>query len=80
MDSLFCGKATAVETCHRHVSKSRLSNPPSKYPYQQKEDILMDVFFLLVGEGGFEPPKALLTDLQSAPFGLSGIPPYSISC
>ncbi len=24
---LFCGKATAVETCHRHVSKSRLSNP-----------------------------------------------------
>ena len=31
-----------------------------------------------MGEGGFEPPKALLTDLQSAPFGHSGIPPYSI--
>ena len=29
----------------------------------------------LVGEGGFEPPKALPTDLQSAPFGHSGIPP-----
>ena len=29
----------------------------------------------MVGEGGFEPPKALLTDLQSAPFGHSGIPP-----
>ena len=29
-----------------------------------------------MGEGGFEPPKALLTDLQSAPFGHSGIPPY----
>ena len=28
-----------------------------------------------MGEGGFEPPKALLTDLQSAPFGHSGIPP-----
>ena len=25
--------------------------------------------------GGFEPPKALLTDLQSAPFGRSGTPP-----
>ena len=25
--------------------------------------------------GGFEPPKALLTDLQSAPFGHSGIHP-----
>lgn len=24
---------------------------------------------------GFEPSKALLTDLQSAPFGHSGIPP-----
>ena len=25
--------------------------------------------------GGFEPPKAQLTDLQSAPFGHSGLPP-----
>ena len=33
---------------------------------------------LLVGEGGFEPPKSLTTDLQSAPFGHSGIPPYSL--
>ena len=32
----------------------------------------------VVGEGGFEPPKALLTDLQSAPFGHSGIPPYEL--
>ena len=31
-----------------------------------------------MGEGGFEPPKALLTDLQSAPFGHSGIPPYEV--
>ena len=31
----------------------------------------------LVGEGGFEPPKSSTTDLQSAPFGHSGIPPYS---
>ena len=32
----------------------------------------------LVGEGGFEPPKSLTTDLQSAPFGHSGILPYLI--
>ena len=25
VDSLCCGKATVVETCHRHVSKSRRS-------------------------------------------------------
>ena len=31
----------------------------------------------LVGEGGFEPPKAMPADLQSVPFGHSGILPYS---
>ena len=31
-----------------------------------------------VGEGGFEPPKALPADLQSVPFDHSGIPPYSV--
>ena len=36
--------------------------------------------FLLVGEGGFEPPKSLTADLQSVPFGHSGIPPYSLCC
>ncbi len=33
----------------------------------------------LVGEGGFEPPKSVTTDLQSAPFGHSGTLPYSIA-
>ena len=32
----------------------------------------------VVGDGGFEPPKSLTTDLQSAPFGHSGILPYLI--
>ena len=31
--------------------------------------------FFLVGEDGFEPSKALPADLQSVPFGHSGIPP-----
>ncbi len=30
----------------------------------------------MVEGGGFEPPKAEPTDLQSAPFGRSGTPPY----
>ena len=35
----------------------------------------------MVGEGGFGPPKSLTTDLQSAPFGRSGTPPYEVkSC
>ena len=33
--------------------------------------------FLLVGEDGFEPSKSVTTDLQSAPFGRSGILPYT---
>ncbi len=35
--------------------------------------------FDLVGEGGFEPPKAEPPDLQSGPFGHSGIPPVEPS-
>ena len=31
-----------------------------------------------MGDGGFEPPKALPADLQSVPFGHSGNPPYSL--
>ena len=30
----------------------------------------------LVGEGGFEPPKSVTTDLQSVPFGRSGTLPH----
>ena len=33
---------------------------------------------IMVGEGGFEPPKSLTTDLQSAPFGHSGTLPYYV--
>ena len=29
----------------------------------------------MVEGGGFEPPKSTTTDLQSVPFGRSGIPP-----
>ena len=34
----------------------------------------------VVGESGFEPPKSLTTDLQSAPFGRSGTPPDKLVC
>ena len=33
---------------------------------------------VLVGEGGFEPPKLKAADLQSVPFGHSGTLPYDI--
>ena len=31
-----------------------------------------------MGGGGFEPPKQFAADLQSVPFGHSGIRPYEI--
>ena len=34
--------------------------------------------FVMVGAGGFGPPKSETTDLQSAPFGHSGTLPYSV--
>ena len=34
----------------------------------------------MVGRGGFEPPKSVTTDLQSVPFGRSGIFPYIFKC
>ncbi len=64
VDSLFCGKATAVATVHRTVAKSPLSNPPSKCPNAEKRAAARRLVFL-VGEGGFEPPKAVPADLQS---------------
>ena len=38
----------------------------------------MRLLILLVGEGGFEPPKLKAADLQSVPFGHSGTLPYLI--
>ena len=45
------------------------------YLFWNVDKTISHLYSLGVGEGGFEPPKALLTDLQSAPFGHSGIPP-----
>ena len=47
------------------------------FPHQQERPLEQQAL-LLVGEGGFGPPKSETTDLQSAPFGHSGIPPYSV--
>ena len=51
-----------------------------KFSKQQKRKTVTPdgVTVFLVEEGGFEPPKSVTTDLQSAPFGRSGTPPYLI--
>ena len=43
-------------------------------PMNNKNRIIRSGFFM--GRGGFEPPKQVAADLQSVPFGHSGICPF----
>ena len=47
----------------------------SSYRNHKKIPVLSYEDFFVVVEGGFEPPKSVTTDLQSAPFGRSGTLP-----
>ena len=51
-------------TTHGILSPGRLPVPPLRHNKINR-----------MGDGGFEPPKALPADLQSVPFGHSGNPP-----
>ena len=57
--------------CGPHRLCRRCAN---SYPTNKNTDRL-GRYFYLVGEAGFGPAKSVTTDLQSAPFGRSGIPP-----
>jgi hypothetical protein len=60
------------------LSYSRISNPKIQKP-NSKKNLGFDVWnleLLSVGRAGFEPTKASPIDLQSTPFGHSGISPY----
>ena len=77
------GIAYAVQAClrkaerqHRTVVQAHSAlavGKKSALPQTKKASVCL---LLLVGRGGFEPPKSVTTDLQSAPFGHSGIFPY----
>ena len=68
--SLFTGKS-------RKEREERKDKNEERKRTKRKSHTVCD-FFFLVGDGGFEPPKALPADLQSVPFGHSGNPPYEI--
>ena len=58
------GLEPASTYVHMNLNHARLPIPP----FPQK----------MVGRGGFEPPKRVAADLQSAPFGHSGTYPYDV--
>lgn len=59
-------------TFQNYITNFSITGKNKKSP----EPAWVQGIFILVGEGGFEPPKPVATDLQSAPFDRSGIPPY----
>ena len=53
---------------HMNLNHARLPIPPFPQMHSSKKNAV-------VGRGGFEPPKSVTADLQSAPFGHSGTYP-----
>ena len=60
------------ENIFSKVIKINYIKPKNKKP---SKILKISRVFLMVGEGGFGPPKSKTTDLQSAPFGRSGTLP-----
>ena len=74
-----CGRAAALFIDASMLRPARRSRGEmifrAKHKKSSRTDTVRDD---VVGEGGFEPPKSLTADLQSVPFGHSGIPPYEL--
>ena len=66
---------------HLNPLRNTTLGPPKsndREPQKNNPPLLVNWTFEKVGEDGFEPPKALPTDLQSAPFGHSGTLPICL--
>ena len=74
------GPVCPAEECALSVRADRAARPyrRSTQRRQKGKQHSQSKCCFLVGDGGFEPPKALPADLQSVPFGHSGNPPYTI--
>ena len=59
------------------LSKSELIRAVSEKKKRSRDFHRNSLIIKVVVGDGFEPSKAVLADLQSAPFGRSGIPPKS---
>ena len=74
---LHTSRGTAL-LCHRHLIHYRA--PRSHLHIKSKKETGHTVWFLFFwGKVDTNHRSDATTDLQSAPFGLSGIPPYSIN-
>ena len=62
--------------CGSNLRSRSFSSFPMGNMKQSALTMKSGVFVMVVGEG-FEPSKSMTADLQSAPFGRSGIPPLA---
>ncbi len=62
-----------VFSCSRLLTVNRRGT--HKKTQDTVKTIALTLYLVLVGRGGFEPPKSKTSDLQSDPFGRSGICP-----
>ena len=74
MFAIMCRQAHIIRRS-RHHRRSQHHLPQANIIQKTHLCHKTKVRFLLVGDGGFGPAKSVTTDLQSAPFGRSGIPP-----
>ena len=75
MEDSISRKQVELDLYRGQAVKQRHELFPSKCANKQEKTAKAFTLTVLVGEGGFEPPKALPADLQSVPFGHSGNPP-----
>jgi hypothetical protein len=71
---LGAGGGTWTPTHKALDPKSSASANSATPAYLPSSNFYFNIKYMVEG-GGFEPPKAQLTDLQSVPFSHSGIPP-----
>ena len=67
----------SIQLSYRHICKmERVKGIEPSQSAWKAGALPLSYTRMLVEGAGFEPAKALPTDLQSAPFSHSGIPPY----
>ena len=79
------GRTGTGITTHGILSPGRLPVPPLRQEMLERSDTKIYMLYTTfsdlasMGGGGFEPPKQIAADLQSVPFGHSGIHPFCLS-